>query len=151
VQSAGLCQPCISDAECTPGKRCYLETFNGSSVGYFCFWKQGDMADGAPTDCPTAGRPYVKSEKDVTSIDGDTATFCTLAASTCTAYNQFRDLNCAPSGIPQDALCGFAPGADSKCATYGAGYRCTTVCLSNDDCLTGSNCNTGANPRVCTF
>ena len=87
----------------------------------------------------------------MTSIDGDTATFCTLAASTCTAYNQFRDLNCAPSGIPQDALCGFAPGADSKCATYGAGYRCTTVCLSNDDCLTGSNCNTGANPRVCTF
>jgi len=149
AQSAGLCQPCISDAECTPGKRCYLETFNGSSVEYFCFWKQGDTTNGAPTDCPTAGRPYVKSEKDVTSIDGDTATLCTLRSTTCTAYNQFSNIDCAPSGTPQDALCGFAPGADSKCATYGAGYRCTTVCASNDDCK--FSCNIGASPNICTF
>jgi len=137
----------------TQGKRCYLETFSGSSVGYFCFWKQGDTAHGAPAACfTTTNRPYVRVESDVTSIDGDTATLCTLRATTCTAYNEFSNVNCAPSGTPQDALCGFAPGADSKCAetTSGSGvYRCTTVCASNDDCK--FSCNTGVSPNICTF
>jgi hypothetical protein len=127
VQSAGLCQPCVSDVQCTPGKLCYLESFGGNTVGHFCFWKQADTANGAPAACfSTANRPYVKVEKDITSIDGTTATLCTLRATSCTAYNQFSNIDCAPTGTPQDALCGFAPGADSKCAetTSGSGtYR----------------------------
>jgi hypothetical protein len=153
VQSAGLCQPCTSDAQCTAGKLCYAETFSGNVVGHFCFWKQGDTANGAPAACfSSTNRPYVKVESDVTSIDGDVATLCTLAASTCTAYNQFRDLDCAPTGTPQDALCGFSAGVDSKCAetTTGSGsYRCTTACASDDDC--NFTCNKGTSPKICTF
>jgi hypothetical protein len=151
VQSAGLCQSCVSDAQCTAGKLCYLETFNSASVGYFCFWKQGDTANGAPADCTvTANRPYVKVENGATSIDGTSGTLCALRSTSCTAYNQFSNIDCAPSGTPSDTLCGFASGADSKCMQFGTTtYRCTTVCLSNDDCKT--TCDTGAAPNVCTF
>ncbi len=151
VQSSGLCQPCISDAQCTAGKLCYLETFNSSSVGYFCFWKQGDTANGAPVDCTiSTNRPYVRVESGAVSIDRDPSTLCTLRSTTCTAYNQFSNLDCAPTGTPQDALCGFAPGTDSKCAQFGTTtYRCTTPCASTDDCK--FSCNTGVNPNICTF
>ncbi|MGC4068864.1 MAG: hypothetical protein QM784_30315 [Polyangiaceae bacterium] len=151
VGSAGLCQPCVSDAQCPAGQLCHQQMFGGKPVGYFCFWKQGDTANGAPADCTlSSNRPYVKTEADAQSIDGEAATLCGLAVTTCIAYNQFKNVDCAPTGTPQDALCGFASGQDAKCAQYGATtYRCTTVCLGNDDCDVA--CNTGASPKVCTF
>ncbi|MGC4068857.1 MAG: hypothetical protein QM784_30275 [Polyangiaceae bacterium] len=153
VGSSGLCQPCVSDAQCPAGQLCHQQMFDGKPVGYFCFWKEGDTANGAPAGCalPT-NRPYAKAEPGVISIDGEAATLCTLRATTCTAYNQFSNLDCAPTGAPNDALCGFAPGVDSKCSLYSSSlnlYRCTTVCLGNDDCDVA--CNTGTSPKVCTF
>jgi hypothetical protein len=153
--SSGLCQPCVSDAQCPAGQLCYQQMFDGKPVGYFCFWKQGDTANGAPISCALgSNRPYVKTQAEALSIDGEMATLCTLRSSTCLALSQFSSTDCAPSGTPQDALCGFAAGVDSKCALYDSVlslYRCTTTCLSSDDCKPGVTCNTGVTPNVCTF
>ena len=149
--SAGLCQPCVSDAQCAPGELCAEQVFNGKSVGYFCFFKRGDTANGAPADCTNGGRPYVKAWA-TTTVDGQSATLCGLAVTTCTALNEFRQTDCASSGAASDPKCGFEPGVDSKCALYGSTqYRCTVVCLSDDDCLSGVTCNTTTNPRTCNL
>jgi hypothetical protein len=131
---------------------CVDEMFSGDSVGYFCFYKQGDTANGAPAVCGSTSRPYSGVLK-ATSIDGQTADICSLRVSTCLALNQFSQTNCTSSGAADDQLCGFAPGVDSKCAqTSTAGvYLCTVTCLSDLDCRTGVTCNTGVNPPVCSF
>jgi len=149
--SAGLCQPCVSDAQCAPGELCAEQVFNGQSVGHFCFFVQGDTAHGAPAECFTSGRPYVKAWP-TTSIDGQTTTLCGLAVTTCIALNQFRQADCSTPGGGTDAHCGAAPGVDSKCLPFGASqYRCTVVCLSDDDCRSGVTCDTTVNPPVCTL
>ena len=154
--SAGLCKPCVSDAQCPLGEMCVEEMFNGQSVGYFCFYKQGDTANGAPASCISNGRPYSGVLKSAVSIDGETADICSLRVSTCAALNQFSQANCTTStNTANDGACGFAPGVDSKCAessTPGV-YSCTTTCGSDLDCPLGINfkCDTGANPPVCTF
>jgi hypothetical protein len=150
--SAGLCLACVSDAQCTAGKLCVEEKFGAQpqSVGFFCFYKQGDTANGAPADCFADGVPYAKTLVNQTSIDGATADICGLRSSTCVARNQFSSKDCATANAPDDSKCGFATGKDSKCDQVGASanYRCTMTCLSNDDCP-GTTCNTGANPAVC--
>jgi len=157
-QSAGLCKTCVSDAQCRAGEMCVNQTFGGKSVGYFCFYKQGDTANLAPADCTLTGRPYVKVDKNAVSIDGQTADICSLVTSTCTALNQFRSTTCtsatSTTATPDDQLCGVSPGIDSKCIAYGTSqYRCTVTCLGDDDCPKGVNvaCDTGVNPPVCTF
>ena len=154
-QSAGLCQTCVSDAQCAGGEMCVDEMFNGQSVGYFCFYKQGANVNGAPADCTLTGRPYSGVLKNSVSIDGLTADICSLATSTCTALNEFSQPthSCASaSGTANDQLCGFAPGVDSKCQAYGSSqFLCTTTCGSDVDCRTGFTCNISANPPVCTF
>src|SRR5690606_2213344 len=89
--SSGLCGQCVSDAECAPGQMCVLQTFGNPAqdVGYFCFWKRGDSAPGAPTLC-SSEVPYVRTISDASSIDAQMATICGLAASTCVARAQFR-------------------------------------------------------------
>ena len=149
--SAGLCQTCVSDAQCAAGELCAEQTFNNASVGYFCFYKQGDTTNGAPADCTLTGRPYVKV-LTTNSVDGQTAALCTLRTSTCQALNEFSSKDCGNSGAPSDTLCGFAPGADSKCTAFGTSqFRCTVTCASDDDCKTGFTCNTGVNPNVCNL
>jgi len=154
-RSSGLCGACVSDLECPLGQLCVPDTVSAGQtskqVGYFCHWKQGDTANGAPSDCPTQGRPYIKVGSDVVSIDGEVADVCTLAVSSCTASTEFRNKNCAPTGTPNDTLCGAAAPSDAKCVSFGASYRCTMTCLSDDDCPTGSSCNTAVTPRVCTL
>jgi len=132
--SAALCQPCVSDAECMLGRVCSQQKFGTTNVGYFCFFRQGDTANGAPADCTTS-RPYISAIAAV-SIDGQSTQICTLAASTCTAMNQYRSTNCASSAsIPDNNLCGFSAGVDSECAAFGSSqYRCTIACGSDDDC-----------------
>jgi hypothetical protein len=132
---------------------CVEEMFNAKSVGYFCFYKQGDTAHGAPADCFTNGRPYSGVLKNAVSIDGQTADICSLVTSTCVALNQYRSTNCtSTTNTANDQLCGFAPGVDSKCVSFTSStYLCTTTCLSDFDCKVGVTCNTGVNPNVCTF
>ena len=102
-----------TDLQCPLGEMCVNEMFNGSSVGYLCFYKQGDTADGAPASCISNGRPYSGVLKGATSIDGQTADLCSLRVSTCTALNQFSQTSCTSStGTSNDQLCGFAPGID---------------------------------------
>jgi hypothetical protein len=131
---------------------CVQEMYNGSPVGYFCFYKQGDTTNGAPAVCGDTGRPYVKVITGATSIDSQTADICSLRVSTCPALNQFSQTNCSPSGTPSDANCGFAPGVDSKCAAFTTTqYLCTVTCASDFDCKAGFSCNTGVNPNVCNL
>ena len=150
--SAGLCQPCISDAQCALGQLCAKETYlTASNTGYFCFEIQGGTAQDSPQDCTTF-KPYIKALAGVTSIDGTTSTLCTLRASTCEAMNEFSIKDCSSASGPQDAVCGLAPPSDAKCAAYGTTqYRCTVICLNDDDCKTGSSCNPSVNPNVCTM
>lgn len=148
-RTAGLCQPCVSDAQCQPGELCIEQIFNGKSAGHFCMYQQG--AAGAPADCTTAP-PYVKTLA-TTSIDGSVANVCSLRVSTCTALNQFSRTSCASaSNNPDDSLCGFVPGVDSKCVAFGASqHLCTVVCGSDLDCKSGFTCNTGVNPNICNL
>ena len=155
-QSSGLCETCVSDAQCSPGQMCVLDKFGtpAKDVGYFCHWKQGDPAGGAPANCSLTGRPYSDTLSAVTSIDGSISDICTLRTSTCIANNQFGSKDCTSASAPNDAVCGFAPGEDSKCALYNLAastYRCTMTCGFPEDCPSPFTCKTGASPRVCSF
>jgi hypothetical protein len=154
TKSAGLCDACVSDAQCALGELCVLDTLEtadgAKSVGYFCHWKQGSGASGAPADCKTAGRPYA-GVRSLASIDGETADVCVLRSSSCLARTQFSNKDCAPNGSPDDGLCGVAAPSDAKCAAYGAGYRCTMTCGSSDDCPGNFACLTNVNPSVCAL
>jgi hypothetical protein len=128
-----------------PGELCVLDTIGtgaaAKAVGYFCHWKKGDVANGAPALC-SSGRPYVRTLTGATSVDGETADICTLRTSTCIANDEFSSKDCAPTSTPDDSLCGVAPPADALCALFDTDtYRCTMTCLSDDDCRTGSSCN----------
>lgn len=152
--SSGSCQPCVSDAQCDLGKMCVLDTFGTpkQDVGYFCHWKKGDIANGAPADCFATGSPYAGTQVDATSVDGITNDVCALRASTCAARNQFGSKDCALASAPNDSACSFSPPKDSKCVQVpsSSSYRCTMTCLTSDDCP-GTGCNTGATPAVCAL
>jgi hypothetical protein len=156
AKSAGLCASCVSDAQCKAGELCVLDTVGtGSSAktaGYFCHWKKGDTANGAPADCLASGRPYAGTQTAVTSIDGQTADICSLRVSSCQASSEYSTKNCAPSGTPNDSLCGVAAPADAKCiqGANSSTYLCTMTCASDLDCP-GLPCDTQASPRVCQF
>lgn len=141
--TADLCKPCVSDSNCKEGEICAAEKYDGKDVGYFCFWKQGDTAHGAPGDCFTDGNPYAGVQVNAKSIDGATADICTLRSSSCVAVSQFSTKNCKPDAVPDNSLCGFAPPKDAKCdqVAAGANYRCTMTCLSTEDCPGVSTCN----------
>jgi hypothetical protein len=153
-RSAGLCVTCVADAQCKSGQVCVLDKFGSPAkeVGYFCHWKKGDLANGAPADCFSSGKPYSGTQVNVTSIDGELSDICVLRSSTCIANNQFSAKDCTAASAASDAACGFAPPKDAKCAQVpsSSSYRCTMTCLSDEDCP-GSTCDTGAAPRVCAF
>lgn len=154
LHSSGPCGSCVTDAQCPLGQVCLLDKYGTTpqEVGYFCHWKVGDTANGAPTDCFGDGQPYARTMANAVSIDGITADVCTLRVSTCIANNQFSAKNCAPTGTPDDSQCGFSPPTDAKCGQVsGSNYRCTMTCLSTEDCPLGSTCNTLVNPHLCSL
>jgi len=142
--AADLCKACVSDANCKLGEACVLEKYDGSDIGYFCFWKQGDTGNGAPSDCFTEAHPYAGVQVDAISVDGQKSDICTLRSSTCTARNQFSSKDCKSGGSGDNSVCGSAPPKDAKCDQVGASanYRCTMTCLSDEDCPGVSTCNT---------
>lgn len=149
--SAGLCQSCVSDAQCNPGQLCVLQRRQDTDIGWVCLWQEGATAGGAPGDCFAEGRPYIQ-QLATTSIDGVVANVCDLAVSTCPALQDFRDTDCAPTGTPDEALCGHPEVADSACVQASATtYRCTTRCSSSDDCRTGHSCITSPEPPLCSL
>ncbi|HVY28764.1 MAG TPA: hypothetical protein VHB79_19545 [Polyangiaceae bacterium] len=151
--SIGPCKPCVSDAQCKAGQLCAMEVFGDAKtdVGHFCFWKQGDIANGAPATCASNGRPYASAIANQVSIDGVTATICGLRVSTCTSVNQFSSKDCSTSSAADDSKCGFDAPNDAKCVVDGGGFSCTMTCASDDDrdCPLGIQCDTDASPPVC--
>lgn len=136
----GLCDPCVSDANCALGELCAMHTFQSQELGYFCFWKEGDTENGAPLACGDVGsRPYAKQLPNTTSIDQQVGTICGLDVSTCTARNQFRSKECGTTA-GDDSLCGVSPPDDAVCRMYNASFRCTMTCRSDDDCPPGGPC-----------
>ena len=134
-----VCQPCVSDAQCMPGRLCVQETLNsGQKLGFACFWKEGDPQVGAPANCFIDGRPFSKLLASASSIDGATANICTLSISSCLALQQFKNVICATTAtIPtaDDSKCGVVPGVDARCAeVQPEAFSCTMTCGSNKDC-----------------
>jgi hypothetical protein len=156
-RSAGVCDACVSDAQCGAGQLCVMQYFDevGDSegeveVGYFCFWREDATEAGAPAgDCVNA-RPYVDTRADSESIEGTDATVCGLRVTTCAGYKDYSAKTCA--GIEDDAVCGDARFAsDAYCEMFSAStYRCTTPCLSDDDCDVGATCTATA-PKYCAL
>ncbi len=150
THSAGLCAPCVSDAACPLGQLCVLQRFGEQygkptkDVGYFCFAKQGDVANGGPADCPDIP-PYVDTLEYSVSIDRQASTICGLRTSTCPARHQVLSKDCGRQGNPDNSLCGFDPPNDAVCTQIGpTAFRCTTTCGSDIDCVPGMTCNIGA-------
>ncbi len=146
------CNTCISDAERKLGQRCAREVFDGTELGYRCFWEP--EAEGAPAGCPAAP-PYVVLKSDVTSIDGVMADVCTLKVSTCKAHEDFGNVDCeAAEDVPDPSLCGEPDLNDAGCEFSGSVgddnyYRCTVRCAAHEVCPSeGLECPT-TSPRVC--
>ena len=98
--SAGLCQPCVNDTECSTGQLCVPTRFEDTDIGHFCLWREDAGGGGPAGDC-IRSRPYVGSEMH-TSISGVMTSVCTLRSTTCpalcsplTAYARSR-ATCAP-------------------------------------------------------
>ncbi|MBW2465302.1 MAG: hypothetical protein JRH11_26880, partial [Deltaproteobacteria bacterium] len=150
--SANTCSPCVSDVQCQPGQLCVATEFNADAAmtpvdGFFCLWTEGAASPGPAGSCFSNGRPYLRRRPDVTSIDGTVDIVCDLAVSTCPAQNDFRDTRCGDGGAPEmpvDATCGVSTLEDAYCVDGDTGsefdYRCTTRCLSLEDCDSGSTC-----------
>jgi len=120
--SADICQPCVSDAHCKPGRLCVQEIVNGKMLGFACFWKEGDPANGAPPTCLVEGRPFAKQVLNASSIDGATANICTLRVSSCLALQQFSSVDCKGTDSMADhSKCGAVPGVCGCSLCSGAG------------------------------
>ena len=150
--ATGLCQTCVSDAQCRTGQLCVPMTFDTPArpVGSYCLWRLDASGAGAPNGDCFAVRPYVRALPAATSLDGVPATVCGLAVTTCPAMNDFRTANCMTLDAAGDARCGAAGFADGVCRAAGPTTNlCTVECLSDLDCGTGSACDTTVTPRVC--
>lgn len=143
-KSAGLCEACLSDAQC--GKddrpaRCLPTSFAGQDLGYFC---QPALESGE--SCIGNHRPYVADALDtqgqrLRSIDGATDASCKLATTTCAAMADFRSKSCA--GPADAAACGVVGLDDGLCRPIQTVHRCSVPCRTTDDCSLGSTCPTG--------
>lgn len=157
--SAGLCDPCISDAQCKPGQLCVMQTYDDPSdtpdrgeleVGRFCFWREDSAEPNGPAgDCANA-QPFVDTRAGATSVDGVQAAVCSLRVTTCIGYKHYSSQSC--TGPDNDSACGDPNYAlDAYCEQFSSGtYRCTTPCGSNDDCDIGFTCNAGP-PKFCNL
>lgn len=146
--SSGNCQPCVSDDQCTPGRRCVMTQFDGQEMGYYCLWKEGDARDGAPVFCFDEGAPFIGVMREIESIDGDEGDYCRLITTTCQSYHDFARKPCDPDESVADQ-CGVPGLDDAFCKPFGTGGRCSYPCATADDCILG--CTVGETPDFCEF
>jgi hypothetical protein len=163
--STDACGPCVSDAQCQPGRLCMPQREDAVEIGWFCLWrKAASIGISAPNGNCNPGpnprnRPFVADFSGVnarTSIDAVTADVCDLRVSSCLAFNQFSVTSCTPEADPDDALlqCGHALLQDALCSETSASsgnFQCTMRCLGDDDCKPGVGCNVAATPDVCSL
>jgi hypothetical protein len=138
-----LCIPMMYDDPATGGAP------DPVPVGNHCLWRSDASGPGAPNgDCFTT-RPYVRTER-LTSVDAVTADVCTFRVSTCEAQRDFSMVNCMTLDAAGNALCGVTGVPDGVCRNVsGMTNRCTTYCLSDDDCRAGSTCDITLTPGQC--
>jgi len=137
--SADLCQDCVADAECQPGQLCVPMDFDATAVGRFCLWRQDAAMPPGPGGSCTNVRPYVDAVA-AESVDGATATVCSLALTTCPALQQFRMQSCTTPVVSDDE-CGVAGLDDGLCRMASALTNlCTVPCGSDNDCRLGFTC-----------
>lgn len=154
-ESAGLCNSCVSDAQCLPGQACVPETFGlEQTTLYACLWKKGDPSPSAPVNCSdSTNQPYIITRPDVTTIDGAKATVCGLAVSTCGAVLEAvtPTIKCAPDGPPVHSLCTFGGYESGRCVQALNGeYQCSPRCSKNADCYNRiSWCETTQGEMAC--
>jgi hypothetical protein len=145
----GLCEDCVSDAECGAGQVCVEQVFESTSVGRFCFFVETAPAPPGPGgDCATVG-PYAFGQ-EVTTVDRRTRRVCGLRFTTCLALSQFRLQGCSEA-FTGDSECGVEGLDDGLCRDPSSGAaRCTVPCGSTADCPFGSTCS-GAAPGFCSL
>ena len=154
--SANLCEKCVSDRQCQAGQLCVQQLYDEvdddpdegpKSVGWFCFWREDATQDGAPDGSCANARPFFDTLAGAHSIQDTEATVCGLRVTTCPAYQDYSskaceddedDEACGDPDFESDAMCEMAASST---------YRCTTPCLSSDDCDPGTTCS-GA-PKHC--
>lgn len=133
--SAGLCQPCVNDTECSAGQLCVPTRFMDMDIGHFCLWRE-DAGGGGPAGACSRVEPYRRSEA-ATSINGVTTNVCNLRVTTCPALTQFDIRDCTdgtPPGTTDDE-CGHPGVSDGLCrAVDAAANRCTVPCDNFRDC-----------------
>lgn len=141
--SAGLCQPCVADAHCPAGQLCVAMTFGDPPVpvGSYCLWRQDATETGGPMgDCFTIP-PYVRASTGTPSIDGTSASVCSLAVTTCEALNDYRSTTCPSLDAAGHAVCGVVDVDDGVCTMAGAMTNlCTIRCAGAVDCPFGFSC-----------
>jgi hypothetical protein len=145
----GLCQECVSDRQCSPGRVCVPMAFDGTDLGNFCLWRLDATEVGGPNGSCTNSPPY-RGSTDITTISGESVSICTLRSTTCAALADFDTMDCTTPGDSDDE-CGVAGLDDGLCRMVDAVVnRCTIPCDSDDDCRSGG-CDLGETPPYCSF
>jgi hypothetical protein len=130
-ESAGPCEPCVSDAQCEMGQLCVEMTFEGTDVGAFCLWREDYSGAGGPDgSCLLNGRPYI-NDTPATSLGGVSADICKPNLTTCQALNDFLNAVCTGT---DDLSCGVDGLTDGECVQVGGGFLCNVPCESKRDC-----------------
>lgn len=150
VGASGLCEACISDAQCRPGLLCVEQMFERDDgtgpalVGRFCLWDRDSTEANGPGGACSTVRPYIEAQQ-VVSVDGVAATVCGLALTTCPGLNQFRTTCPTPGGA-----CGADGFDDGTCVAFDAATNfCTVPCLGDSDCDIGATCDVTSIPKLC--
>lgn len=147
-KSVGLCDTCISDAQCMDNQACAQETFVSELLPqYACFWRKGTTA--AP-DC-SGTQPYAYPRLGA-SIDGTTVEVCGLGVSTCAAWREYRSptIDCAPDGLPVHEVCTFHGVESARCVQDSSDqYHCAPRCSKQIDCFSFSKCLTDQGQFAC--
>ena len=128
VGAAGICDTCVSDAQCAAGSRCLPQTLQNVNVGAFCFPLQGTEA------CPRGFDQVATAD----TLDGQIADVCLQRATTCFAFNDYATLRSC-QGEDDDDACGAPNVADGACVpvALSSSFACSINCEFNGDCPTG--------------
>lgn len=138
--TAPTCVSCLADAHCSEDSLCMPMQFENTpgaftDVGWFCLEKKGDNV------CLTDRRPYSSTINlvgdPVPSIDNAVEAVCSLAATTCPAIADYRDVGAPCADANDDDACGVEGLDDGLCEESASNpglHLCTVPCLSDQDC-----------------
>ena len=135
-KSADICAPCEHDGQCKDGMVCVAQVFGGVPTGtQACTFLRDPWVAAAGKQYCSDMQAFV-SLRTVATVDclQDQAV-CTLKDTTCEAYLQYYQQECAA-----DADCGLPGLADGLCKSDGEKLRCTVPCASSSQCRTGNVC-----------